>query len=284
MTEANEKASEPQTTATPARLTGYYLGDGIAALGRESYDYLYLSPPCYEDLASFGVTVKKPETYKTNFWDVLALRMKPTLGTVTVAFTGSRRNGGRIAPKSYFVQQSMFEHGFYLRDVKHVIKSLRYNAYSSQFLDVLTFQRIGTRSLYRLYKQKLYQTYGRDCWGPFAKELVVDGEVVGQPIEVARYCIQNFTNPGHLVLDPFAGIGTTLAAARHESCDYLGYEIRQSVYDYGIKKYNLRSPLNGAGDACAPTLTTDNQNIVSSDLTSSITSTSVPMIAAQTSL
>ena len=284
MTEANEKPSEPQTTETPKRLTGYYCGDGIAALGTADYDYLFTSPPCYEDLKSFGVDVKHPETYKTHFWDMLALKMHPKLGTVTVSFTGSRRNGGRVAPKSYFVQQSMFEHGFYLRDVKHVIKSFRYNAYSCQFLDVLTFQRKGTRAIYNCYKKKLYQTYGRDVWGPFGKEIKIDGEVVGQPIDIANYCVQNFTNQGHLVYDPFAGIGTTLAAARHQSCDYLGFEIRQSIYDYGIRKYNLRSCSLDAHDTCAPTSTTENQNTVVRDLTSSTTSTSVPTTAAQTLL
>jgi len=60
--------------------------------------------------------------------------------------------------------------------------------------------------------------------------------VLGQPIEIAEYCIMNFTDEGHLVYDPFAGIGTTLKAAKKHGRDYWGYEIRKKIHDVGVEQ------------------------------------------------
>jgi len=63
--------------------------------------------------------------------------------------------------------------------------------------------------------------------------------VVGQPLEISERCIANFTDVGDIVYDPFAGIGTTLAAARGLQRGYIGAEIREPVYSYGCDKYKL---------------------------------------------
>jgi hypothetical protein len=217
----------------------YILGSCLPNFAKEEYDFLWMSPPCYEDASFFGADIKRPETYKTEFFDNLVPMMNPRLGTVTVSFTGDRRNNSRVLPKFYYVIQSFFENGYYLRDVKYSAKSDTYNAYSSQVLHILTFQKEGVKGLYNLRKNSLYNTYGKDIWGPFGKELFVDGEVVGQPIEIAEYCIQNFTDEGHVVFDPFAGIGTTLAAARYLKRGYIGYEIRESIWAFGKNRYGL---------------------------------------------
>jgi len=45
------------------------------------------------------------------------------------------------------------------------------------------------------------------------------------PIELPHRCIQLYTYQGDVVLDPFAGSGTTCVAARQDGRDYVGYEI-----------------------------------------------------------
>lgn len=50
-----------------------------------------------------------------------------------------------------------------------------------------------------------------------------------KPIELMRYLIRLITPPGGLVLDPFAGSGTTGVAAALEGFDFLGFEM---VADY----------------------------------------------------
>ena len=46
-----------------------------------------------------------------------------------------------------------------------------------------------------------------------------------KPVEALRPLIEAFTRPGDLVLDPFCGSGSTLAAARTAGRDWLGMEL-----------------------------------------------------------
>jgi len=62
---------------------------------------------------------------------------------------------------------------------------------------------------------------------------------VGQPVEIPERCIANFTDVGDVVYDPFAGIGTTLVAARGLERGYIGAEIREPVFALGRDKYKL---------------------------------------------
>lgn len=214
----------------------YMLGDGIKSLETESYDYVLSSIPCYENLGSFGVDKNHPETYK-DFVDLLVKKMSPKLGTVTIAFTGCRRANSRILPKFFYVNQSFFEHGYYLRDTKFYQKKSGYDAYSHTIGHVYTFQKEGVQGIYNLRKESLYHTYGKDLWGPFSKERVVAGEVVGMPRDIPQMCIENFTEKGHVVCDPFGGLGTTGLAAKSLGRGYVVTEIVEDIYREGMKLF-----------------------------------------------
>ena len=220
-------------------MSKYELGSCLDNFASEEYDYFFTSPPCYEDLEFFGVDIKHPETYKTKFFDYIVPMINPRLGTATISFTGDRRNNGRVLPKFKYAIDSFIENGYYIRDVKYSKKSETYNAYSSQIIHIYTFQKEKVKGFHNMRKDGTYQSYGKDFWGPFGKEKKIDGEVVGQPIEIAENCILNFTNDGHTVYDPFAGVGTTLAAAKLHNRDYIGYEIREQIWAYGKNVYGL---------------------------------------------
>jgi site-specific DNA-methyltransferase (adenine-specific) len=57
-----------------------------------------------------------------------------------------------------------------------------------------------------------------------------------QDLPSARYLIEAFTNPGDLILDPFAGAGTVLAAALRLQRLALGFEIDRLHYLNGCDR------------------------------------------------
>jgi DNA modification methylase len=58
------------------------------------------------------------------------------------------------------------------------------------------------------------------------------------PYEVAERIILITTNEGDLVIDPFAGSGTILLAAKNNHRRYLGFEIDKTYFDYAKEALN----------------------------------------------
>jgi site-specific DNA-methyltransferase (adenine-specific) len=63
-----------------------------------------------------------------------------------------------------------------------------------------------------------------------------------KPLSVLMQLIEAFSAPGDLVLDPFAGSGSTLAAARMLGRNYLGIEL--DAHYHAIAAQRLASPLD----------------------------------------
>lgn len=56
------------------------------------------------------------------------------------------------------------------------------------------------------------------------------------PLELASRCILAFTNEGDLILDPFAGSGTTLLAAKNLNRGYIGIEKEEKYYEIILER------------------------------------------------
>lgn len=56
------------------------------------------------------------------------------------------------------------------------------------------------------------------------------------PIMLPKKCIQLFTHKGELVIDPFAGIGTTLIAAQDLGRNAVGFDLNQEYIDFTKKR------------------------------------------------
>lgn len=60
------------------------------------------------------------------------------------------------------------------------------------------------------------------------------------PVEMAKRVIEQFTHKGELVIDPFAGIGTTLLAAQDLDRNAIGFDLKEEYVDF--TKERLSSP------------------------------------------
>jgi len=56
------------------------------------------------------------------------------------------------------------------------------------------------------------------------------------PIGLPKKCIQLFTHQGELVIDPFAGIGTTLVAAADLNRNAVGFDLKKEYVDFANKR------------------------------------------------
>lgn len=56
------------------------------------------------------------------------------------------------------------------------------------------------------------------------------------PIALPKKCIELFTHEGELVLDPFAGIGTTLIAAKDLKRNAVGFDLNERYVEFANKR------------------------------------------------
>lgn len=79
--------------------------------------------------------------------------------------------------------------------------------------------------------EKEWLLYTKQIWdipAPNKKDLAFGKHSAIMPEEIVRRCIRLFSYVGDVVLDPFAGSGTTLKVAHELQRKYIGYEIMES--------------------------------------------------------
>jgi site-specific DNA-methyltransferase (adenine-specific) len=86
------------------------------------------------------------------------------------------------------------------------------------------------------FGKKIENWVGRDMAYPtnvlhMATECSNKDHSAAFPVELPSWFIRLFTQPGDLVLDPFAGSGTTLQAANHLGRRFVGMELSKDIYD-----------------------------------------------------
>jgi site-specific DNA-methyltransferase (cytosine-N4-specific) len=82
--------------------------------------------------------------------------------------------------------------------------------------------------------QKEWTEYTKQIWNipiPNKKDLAFGEHSAIMPEEIVKRCVKLFTYVGDVVLDPFAGSGTTLKVAKELQRNYVGYEISESYAD-----------------------------------------------------
>ena len=172
------------------------------------YDYVLTSPPDYNEL---GIDPKTDGW--ENFLDSWVQLLKPTNNLVTIC-TSDRKSDGKIYPKHIKVID-VFE-----KKTNIWVKSYKVNMFRMNYMNILTFAK-------KPFKVK----------NPHMVDVILDekspainGFKFGMSLLVCKMMIDNHTEKGQTVYDPFMGSGTTAIAALE--CDrlYMGSEIDEDVF------------------------------------------------------
>ena len=74
-----------------------------------------------------------------------------------------------------------------------------------------------------------------------------------KPLELMRYMVCTYSNPGDLVLDPFMGSGTTAVACVLEKRNFIGFELDEKYFNLANKRLqDLTGPFKLYGDIGQP--------------------------------
>jgi len=201
------------------------------------YHYTCFSPPDYDEL---NLTPIKDDNEYLDWQRKIYSELDPINNVVTIV-TSLRRHKARTIPKDYHVYEIMKELGYSLITKKVWIKPI---------IDHKGVKLGLINNLYR-YDNAIVQSFGKgkikskgtkryraDNWTEDYK-----AEKFGNltytyhyPAKMISRCIENFTDEGEIVYDPFIGIGTTAVACKDLNRNYYGSEIDKKVCDVGIKR------------------------------------------------
>ena len=74
-----------------------------------------------------------------------------------------------------------------------------------------------------------------------------------KPLELMRYMVRTYSNPGDIVLDPFMGSGTTAVACAIERRNFIGFETDENYFNSANKRLqDLTGPFKLYGDIGQP--------------------------------
>tara|TARA_B100000902_G_scaffold9271_1_gene11565 strand:- start:2939 stop:3634 length:696 start_codon:yes stop_codon:yes gene_type:complete len=199
------------------------------------YHYTCFSPPDYDEL---NLTPIKDDNKYLDWQKKIYQELDPINNVVTIV-TSLRRYKARTIPKDFHVYEIMKELGYSL-----ITKKVWVKPKIDQFL--------GERNnLYR-YDNAIVQSFGRgkikskgtkryraDNWTEdYKAERFGDVTYTYHfPETMISRCIENFTDEGEIVYDPFIGIGTTAIAGYQMNRRYYGSEISSQIH--GIAEERL---------------------------------------------
>ena len=112
--------------------------------------------------------------------------------------------------------------------------------YFARSYDVLIYARRGNATLYRPGASNVLD---------FRPEISERLHEVEKPLPLMDELIQRFCLPGHVVLDPFAGSGTTIVAALKWGCNPIGFENDIKRYNVALTRIAAAIKLKDAGQS-----------------------------------
>lgn len=158
----------------------------------------------------------------------------------------------------YQKDTKMFLYDVYIWDRTNPTKKLMFGSYpyprnfyaqnTSEFITVYVKDGNPIRNLPKEIKEasKLTQRewieYTKQIWripAPGKNDIAFGDHSAIMPEQIVYRCVRLFTYVGDVVMDPFAGSGTTLKVAREEGRNFIGYEVMASYRDVIEKKLKV---------------------------------------------
>ena len=124
----------------------------------------------------------------------------------------------------------------------HFIKSLVWNKgnkimgrfYMSQFEYILFFRKGKGKKSERCGTADIWNVPNKKTKGENGKNLH-DTE---KPVELMKILVENSSQVGELVLDPFVGVGATAIACKELDRQYIGIELDEHYYNIAVNRIN----------------------------------------------
>jgi site-specific DNA-methyltransferase (adenine-specific) len=144
-----------------------------------------------------------------------------------------------LAPAA--VAQALRESGWWLRQEIIWAKGWA-SPGSAQDRPVTTHETV-----YLLAAGHRYRTHGANRYGSvweISPARGAAGHHAAMPLELAARCVEIGSQPGDLVLDPFAGTGTTLVAALHSGRSAIGIDLNADFVDRARERIIATVPVH----------------------------------------
>jgi DNA modification methylase len=187
----------------------------------DSYNYIFTVPPDFNEIGLHPVN--DDGAYITFLREVFRACTRKT-NLITVMMT-DRKYNGRIIPKNDWVRRMMNDYGFDIVSYKIWDKSgyeSKINLYRLNFSQCITYAKKDIKPKRNRTRAFMYDVFRYD-------NVKYDWFDCGQPVEIVKIHIQEFTQPGDVVYDPFMGAGTTAIACIESNRSYKGSEISPKV-------------------------------------------------------
>ena len=170
----------------------------------------------------------------------------------------------------YQENTAMYLYDVFIWDRTNPSKKLMFGSYpyprnfyaqnTSEFITVYVKDGIPIRNIPKTTKEasrlseKEWVEYTKQVWRlpiPGKNDIAFGDHSAIMPEEIVYRCVRLFTFVGDVVLDPFAGSGTTLKVAKENDRHFIGYEIMKSyksVIDKKLKSADQKRLRFGHGD------------------------------------
>ena len=158
----------------------------------------------------------------------------------------------------YQENTAMYLYDVFIWDRTNPSKRLMFGSYpyprnfyaqnTSEFITVYVKDGVPIRNIPKAIKEasrlseKEWVEYTKQVWRlpiPGKNDIAFGDHSAIMPEEIVYRCVRLFTFVGDVVLDPFAGSGTTLKVAKENDRHFIGYEIMKSYKSVIDKKLKL---------------------------------------------